>query len=235
MSQAFHLFGLPHLIIIAAIPLTAASLARWSRNSENRARALRYLLGSIILVNELVWYWYYVHQGWFVFPESLPLHLCDAVLWLTVYTSFTLKPWSYELIYYWGLAGTTMAVLTPDVSTPASSYLTIRFFIAHGGIITAILFLTWRKLLRPRRGSFWRAWLTLQAYGAFIAFFNTLFHTNYFYICEKPGGASLLDYMGPWPVYVVVGDILALLLLWLLWLPFQARSKENQSKAPLSQ
>ena len=220
MSTPFQLFGLPHLVIIALIPAIAATLTRWSRGREARIQKIRFFLAWMILIVELTWYAYYLERGWFAFPYSLPLHLCDLVLWLTVYTLFTLKPWAYELIYYWALAGTTMAVLTPDVSTPALSYLTLSFFAAHGGIIVAILFLTWSRQLRPRPGSVWRAFLALHLYAALIALFNVVFDTNYFYICEKPTEASLLDYMGPWPLYVLVGDALGLLLFWLLWLPF---------------
>jgi hypothetical integral membrane protein (TIGR02206 family) len=224
VTAQFHLFGAPHLLLLASIPLIAAFLARWSRANDSRAHLVRIGLGTGILVNELIWYGYYVYQGWFVFPYDLPLHLCDVVLWLTIFTSFTLKPWSYELIYYWGLAGTTMAVLTPDVSTPFLSYLTIRFFIAHGGIVTTILFLTWRKLRRPRKDSHWRAFFILHLYAAAIGLFNFVFKTNYFFLCEKPGEPSLLDSMGPWPVYLIVADAVGLGLFWLLSLPFRRSS-----------
>jgi len=225
VTSQFHLFGIPHLILLASIPLLAGGLTWWSRGKDGRARKIRIGMGTVILVNELVWYGYYVHQGWFVFPYDIPLHLCDVVLWLTIFTSFTLKPWSYELIYYWGLAGTTMAVLTPDVSTPFFSYLTIRFFVAHGGIVTTILYMTWRKLLRPRNGSVWRAFLILHLYAAAIGVFNFIFKTNYFFMCGKPGEPSLLDYMGPWPVYLVIADAVGLGLFWLLWVPFRRSSR----------
>ncbi len=231
MSTPFQLFGLPHLVIIALIPTLAAALAWWARGKEGRTRRTRFFLAWMILIVELTWYAYYLERGWFTFPYSLPLHLCDLVLWLTVYTLFTLKPWAYELIYYWGLAGTTMAVLTPDVSTQTLSYLTLSFFAAHGGIIVAILFLTWSRQLRPRPGSVWRAFLALHLYAALIALFNIIFETNYFYICEKPTEASLLDYMGPWPLYVLVGDALGLLLFWLLWLPF-GKTRQTVQREP---
>jgi hypothetical integral membrane protein (TIGR02206 family) len=223
VSTQFQLFGLPHLVILLLIPVTAAILVRWSRNNDARARNIRITLGCVILANELVWYWFFVREGWFEFPYTLPLHLCDIVLWLTVYTSFTAKQWSFEFIYYWGLAGTTMALLTPDISTPALSYLTLRFFVAHGGILVAVFFLVWRKLQRPRKGSFWRAWFVVQMYAVVVGLFNYFFQTNYFFLCEKPAEASLLNYLGPWPVYLLIGDAIALLLFWLLWLPFRRK------------
>ena len=224
MSSQFKLFGLPHIVIIAFIPLLAALLTWWSGKSDSTARRIRIGLAVVILVDELVWYGYYLNQGWFTFPYSLPLQLCDITLWLTVYTLFTRSSRVYQLIYYWGLAGTTMAVLTPDVSTPPLSWLTLQFFVAHGGLLVGILFLTWRKILVPLKGSFWKAWLWLHAYAALIGLFNYAFQANYFFLCEKPTEVSLLEFMGPWPVYILVGDFIAFLMFWLLWLPFRKKA-----------
>jgi hypothetical integral membrane protein (TIGR02206 family) len=181
----------------------------------------------MLLVNETVWYWYYVQQGWFEFPYTLPLQLCDILVWIAAFTALTANRWSYELLYYWGLAGTTMALLTPDVNSPTFSYLTIRFMVSHGGIIVVILFLTWSRALRPQPGSWWRALLFLHVYAGLITIYNYIFGTNFFYLREKPVEASLLDSMGPWPWYILAGDVLAICLFWLLWLPFRSSNKKT--------
>jgi hypothetical integral membrane protein (TIGR02206 family) len=218
----FRIFSFPHIILLGLIPLLAAGLAWWTQASDRKARSVRISLGILLMLNELAWYGYYVWQGWFVFPYSLPLQLCDILVWIAIAAALTSSQRTYELLYYWGLAGTTMALLTPDVTTSTFSYLTIRFFVSHGGIIVVILFLTWRRVLRPTRGSNWRALLGLHIYAIFIAAFDYAFDANFFYLLEKPTEASLLDYMGPWPVYILVGDLLALTLFWLLWLPFRS-------------
>jgi hypothetical integral membrane protein (TIGR02206 family) len=203
MEDQFKIFTLPHFVLLSLIPLIAAGLTWWSQR---------------------VWYWYYVRQDWYIFPYSLPLQLCDILVWIAVAVMLFPRQRTYELLYYWGLTGTLMAVLTPDLSTPLFSYVSIRFFSAHGGIIIAVLFLTWRKVLRPEPASHWRALLFLHLYAMVIGIFNLVFDTNFFYLRGKPSEPSLLDHMGPWPVYILVGDLLALLLFWLLWLPFRKKT-----------
>jgi hypothetical integral membrane protein (TIGR02206 family) len=218
----FQQFRAAHLLILGAIPLGAAGLARLGKRSPRALSRIRIALGLLIGINELVWYGYVLAQGWVVFPYGLPLDLCDVVLWLTVFTLFTLKQWSFDLIYYWGLIGTGMAVVTPDIGASFPSYIAIKFLFAHGAVVTAILFLVWSRLARPRKDSWWKALLWVDAYAAVIGAFNLVFHANYFYLCRKPASGSLLDYFGPWPWYLISGEIVAVALFFGLWLPFRS-------------
>jgi hypothetical integral membrane protein (TIGR02206 family) len=227
MRTDFVRFGPAHLLIIAAIPSFAALLAWLVRQSLVRARRVRLCLGFFLLVNELAWQAYRYWGEGIRFPEILPLQLCDLGLWLTIVALLTLKPWSYEVAYFVALAGGGMAVLTPDLYAPARSYPTSYFFLAHGATIAGALFLAWGGVLRPRPGCVWRAWGVLNLYAAGVGAVNAVFKTNFMYLCRKPAGASLLDYMGPWPVYILAGEVLALGLFTLLWLPFWGSNKQR--------
>ena len=217
-------FSPTHLAIVAAIPLTAAGLAALGRRGPRAARRIRLALAAVIAANELAWYVYTATRGWVVPPHGLPLELCDVVLWLTVYALATPRAWALEAIYYLGLGGSGMAVLTPDVGAPFPSYPGVKYFVAHGVVIAAILFLVWTGILRPRRGSWWRVFLGLNAYAAAVGLFNAWFGTNYMYLCRKPASTSLLDLFGPWPWYVLGGEGVALLVFWALYLPMRGRA-----------
>ena len=64
----------------------------------------------------------------------------------------------------------------------------------------------------------------MQTVGAFLVialFANLILDANYFWIMGKPPAGSLLDYMGPWPWYILTGEFVALghfILAYLLYL-----------------
>ena len=224
MQAGFHLFGTPHLLILASIPATAAALSCIVRRRPAYGRPVRLALGGLLTTNELIWYAYLLRQVGWRFPEGLPLQLCELALWLTVTAAWTLKPWAFEVAYFTGMGGSTMALLTPDLRAPYPSYPTIYFFIAHGFVVITLLTLVCGGLAKLRHRCVRRAFLALNGFAALAGIFDAVFRTNYMYLCRKPAGASLLNYFGPWPLYIGIGELLAFGIFWLLWLPFRHHS-----------
>lgn len=218
------LLGPAHLAIVGAIPAAAALLAWRARASVAAGRRIRLSLGWILMVLQLSSYAYaYFWQG-VRFPDDLPLELCDFAVWSTVAAALTRTQWCFEFAYFVSIAGTGMAVATPDLWGPALSLGTVYFFTLHGGTIATVLAMVWGKLARPRPGSAWRAFAILNAIAAGVGAVDAVLGTNYMYLRQKPQSVSLLNVMGPWPVYIVTADALALVLFLLLGLPFR-RSK----------
>jgi hypothetical integral membrane protein (TIGR02206 family) len=211
---------LPLAVAVLAVAL-AGALARASRRRRAADRAIRIGLAAALASNELVWYRHVLALGWVDPPRGLPLDLCDLVLWLTVVGLVLDRPRLREVLYFLALAGTGMAVLTPDLGGGEGAYVTGRYFVAHGGIVTAILYLVLSGALRPRPGGWWRALLWVNAYALAIGAFDLATGTNYFYLREKPSAPSLLDVLGPWPWYILGGEAVAALLFLALSLPFR--------------
>jgi hypothetical integral membrane protein (TIGR02206 family) len=223
MATNFRLFGPEHLAILASLPALAALLSWIDQSPPKNRPFVRFGAAAALVLNAIVWYGYLAFRGWLEFPGSLPLELCDATLFVTVVALTTLNPLSFDLAWYGALAGTMMALLTPDLWEPFPSFSTIQFFIAHGMVVVAVLYLVWSGRARPRPGSVWRAMLGVNVFAAFVGGFNFLFGTNYMYLRAKPQNPSLLDFLGPWPWYIAAGELLALALFSLLYLPFRGR------------
>jgi hypothetical integral membrane protein (TIGR02206 family) len=213
------LLGTVHLILLAGIAAAATALVRLCRRGI-ATRATRLLLGYGLAFNELAWWAFrYSHEG--LHFRNLPLQLCDITLWMTVLSCLTLCPLCVDFAYFAGFTGSGMALLTPDLWAPWPSYPAIYFFVAHGGTVAAIAILVFGRIASLRAGAIWRAYGMLLGYSALAGTFDAIFGTNFMYLCRKPGNISLLDVMGPWPVYLASGAAAALLLFWLLWLPVQ--------------
>ena len=224
-QQNFRLFGPIHLAILGSIVGLAAILAVISRRIPRCRRALRLAVALALLLNSIIWYAYLAFRGWLTFPDSLPLELCDATLCVTVLAILSLNRTAFDLAYYGALAGTSMALLTPDLWEAFPSFSTVQFFIAHGLVVVAVLYLIWSGEARPQPRSIWRAMLGLNIFAAIAGMFDLLFRTNYMYLRAKPENPSLLDYFGPWPWYIAVTELFALALFTLLYLPFWAASR----------
>jgi hypothetical integral membrane protein (TIGR02206 family) len=229
MQGRLVLLGPFHLAIIIAIAGIAFALNIYCRRSAQTTRTVCFILGVFLTVNELSWWVFKFAHGWVRFPEGLPLQLCDLALWMTVITAFTLKPWAFDIAYYAALGGSGMAILTPDLWAPLVSYPTLYFFLAHGTVVITVLCLAWSGRAAPRAGSLWRAFAILNIFAVAVGVFDAIFHANYMYLCRKPARPSLLDLLGPWPVYWVGGELVSLVVMFLLWLPYRCLRQDGRT------
>src|SRR5260370_2848321 len=129
-------------------------------------------LAITLLLNSTVRYGYLASRGWLTFPYPLPLELCDATLCLMIVALLTLNQTIFELAYYGALAGTSMALLTPDLWEPFPSYSTVQFFVAHGLVLVGALYLVWSGQARPRPGSIWKAMRGRNIFAALTVTFS---------------------------------------------------------------
>jgi hypothetical integral membrane protein (TIGR02206 family) len=220
---AFPSFGAVHLAILAAVVLVAAALAALARRRPAAVRTIRLSLAGAIAVDALGWYGHLYASGSARPPRDLPLELCDVVLAITCYALLSERGWALEVAWFVGIAGSGMALLTPDVGADFPSWAGAQFFVAHGLVVAGILFLALAGRLCPRPGAWWRVLLAVNVYAAVIAVFDARFGTNYLYLREKPRAGTLFDLLGPWPLYVLAAEPVAAVLFLALDLPFRRR------------
>ena len=232
MPPGLRMFGLPHLAILATVPALAALLAVAHRSQLPGHRAIRLILALLLAASSISLYTYFAAlPGATMFPNHLPLELCDASLWLTVISLITLKPALFDVAWYWAIAGATQSLFTPNLVNP-TPFLSVQFFADHGLIVCASLYLVWSGQLRPRPGSVARSFIAANIYAAIIGAFDAVFRTNYMFLRNKPPTPSLLDLLGPWPWYILSCELLALALFLLLYLPFRNQSVQLPLASP---
>ncbi len=218
----FRPFGAQHLITLGLLIALGLVIARACLIGSNETRRRLGKALAILLIGYAVTV--YVQKGisgelsW---DYALPLELCHWVMFAAVISLFRPTPWLSELAYFWGTAGTLQATLTPEIYSGFPSWEFVLFFWSHGGVLLAILFIIAGQGFRPRPRSVLRMMAATNAYAGLIGAVDALFGWNYGYLCRKPAQPSLLDYLGPWPWYLVSLEFIALASFWLLDLPWR--------------
>ncbi|MDQ5832214.1 MAG: TIGR02206 family membrane protein [Actinomycetota bacterium] len=205
--------------LCVALPVAArARRGAWTRLV---ARGLAVLLIAAVLAYHLV----VALRGSYALDFDLPLHLTDAVTVVAALALWSLRPLPFELTYFWGLTASLLAVLTPALGADDSypSLLFWHYFVTHSGVVLAAVFLAFGLGLTARPRAVGRVFLATAAWAALAAVGNALTGGNYMFLRERPETPSLLDYLGPWPWYILSTALLALALFALLDLPFRRR------------
>ena len=216
------LFSRPHLAAIVATALVCLALPLSVRRWPGRwTTFVGWALALVLVVNEVAWWGVITARGEWGWDYALPLYLCDAAGFVAAFALVLRRPILVEMTYFWGLAGTIQAIITPDLHYDFPSYFYFQYFVQHTGIVLAALFLVVGLRQVPRRGSILRMMGITLVFTAMAGTANLVTHGNYMYLSHKPPGGSLLDYMGPWPLYILAGVPLAAAIFFVLNLPFR--------------
>jgi hypothetical integral membrane protein (TIGR02206 family) len=209
--------------LCVALPVAARTRpGTWTRPF---ARAFGALLAAWFLAYPVV----VLLRGSYELDFDLPLHLTDAATVVAVIALWSRLPLAFELTWFWGLTASLQAILTPDLGTDDRfpSFFYWHYFVTHGGVVVAAVFLAFGLEMSARPGAVRRVFLATAAWAGVAAIGNALTGGNYMFLREKPEAATLLDYMGPWPWYILAATVVAVALFELLDLPFRRRRAET--------
>ncbi len=159
-------------------------------------------------------------QGTWSAKTSLPLALCDAGVLVAAAACWWRVTLLVELTYFWGLAGTLQAVITPDLNVGFPHLVFFQYVVGHVGIVVAALFLVVGMRIVPRPRSVVRVFAITLGYTTLVGIVDALTGANYMFLRSPPGEWTLLRVLGPWPWYVASAAGVALVLLTLLDAPF---------------
>jgi hypothetical integral membrane protein (TIGR02206 family) len=168
---------------------------------------------------------------------SLPLALCDAAVIVAAAACWLRVPLLVELTYFWALAGTLQAIVTPDLQTGFPHLAFFEYLVGHLGIVLAALFLVVALGLAPRPGAVTRVFVVTAAYTTFVGLVDWASGADYMFLRAPPPEWTLLRVLGPWPWYVISAAGVALALLLILDMPFwpaRRRQRGNGSAVTMT-
>lgn len=220
----FVLFSVAHLLPLAGVFLVCVLVALLTpRLGPGGREQLRWSLALFCLANWLGWDAWQIANGLWSVQYSLPLHLCTFAVPLSAVMLATRSRPLYELLYFWAFAGSVQAMLTPDLTSNGFNFPHFVYWIfwtSHGVILWAVVFAAAAWGYRPTWGALWRAVLLTNLFMLVAGAANWLTGGNYMFIARRPEFPSLIDYLGPWPWYILALEALGILAFTLVYLPY---------------
>ncbi|MCT7661117.1 YwaF family protein [Mycobacterium deserti] len=219
-QREFSAYGPSHVAVLTIFAIGAALLV-WAgrRQTDEQARRFARVFALLIVGAFLVALVYKLIRP--DLATSVPLQLCDIAELTAAYALWSQRHWAFVLTYYWCLLLSSQALITPDIGTPEEGapdfphHLFLTFFTLHVLAVWAAIYLTWGRRQRPRWRDHRFAVIVTLGWMAFTFTFNAITGTNYGYLNRKPPTASVLDLLGPWPVYLMA-EIAIVFVIWTL-------------------
>ena len=219
----------PYAVAVAVAVIGGLVLCVAARRRPGRWRVVAArLIGLALAADAVSWIVALVVQGTFSPKTSLPLALCNVAALVAAAACWWRVPLLVELTYFWGLAGTLQAVITPDLNVGFPHLVFFQYMIGHLGIVLAAVFLVVGLGLAPRPGAVPRVFAVTLGYTAFVGLIDGLTGANYMFLRSPPGNWTLLRVLGPWPWYTLSAAGVALVLLIALDAPFWRRRPHHR-------
>ena len=227
MNEGFRSFSTQHFGALVVFILFTVTVIWIGVNSEERTKkwigfSISFLAFSV-MVMDLV---YRLITSTLDIKDDLPFFLCDVVVIMLPLIIWNQNRNWLGILYFWAVAGTLQALLTPELEDGFPSFNYFRYFIMHAGIVTAVIYSVMIWKIRIGWRDFLNAILFAQVYIVTVHLINIVLKSNYSYTMEKPESATIMDLMGPWPWYILTGELVMIVLFLLLMIPFAG--KETQ-------
>jgi hypothetical integral membrane protein (TIGR02206 family) len=220
--DTFTLYSISHVSMIVLFSVLAFVLFFYRKQlqADLWKKPIRFALIGILIVSELsLNIWYSFTDVWDPL-DTLPLQLCSISLMLCIFMLITNSYKVFEVTYFFGLAGASQALLTPELFFDFPHYRYFHFFLAHIAIMLACLYMVWLEKMYPTFQSIWKAMIVLNGIAFVVFFVNKWTGGNYMFLSRKPSNPSVIDFLGPYPYYIISLEAVAVLLFSLVYLPF---------------
>ena len=194
-------------------------LAIGSRLNDNSVETVSRWIGTIGLIRFVVAHATWMAIGVWNLQEYLPLHMCSLAYLLSVILLLRPRQLLYEFVYYWGIAGSFHALLTPVLNLGLGPIQFFDHYFGHVYIMFVALWATFIMGMRPRPGSWWKVLLWTQLALPVIGGIDWLLGANYMYLAAPPPAENPFI-MGEFPWHIFGYQFAAALHLILLYLPW---------------
>ncbi len=232
-GPAFVLLGPAHIAALTAIIFLNLFLIRFRNASKSKKKTLRWILAIALWSAEISWHIWNVAVDRWTIQSMLPFNICSLFIWLSGFMLILKNFHIYEFAYFLGIGGATQYLATPDLGIYGFPH--FRFFqtfVSHGLLLTSAVYMTVVEGFRPTWKSLGRVVLFTNLYMVIIYCINRSIGSDYLMLNAKPATPSLLDLLPPWPYYIMFMELIGIVTLLLLYVPFFVKDLRQAPKKP---
>ena len=192
---------------------------------------ITYIMGIALFVSSITSPLRTYLAGSFSIAVDLPFHLCGISAFICSVMPFLKnKQRLFDFVFYTGIIGGIMGILTPQMSDyDGSFYVYFVFYMRHILIFTMPIYMLRNLGLSLTKKSMVRTFVILNILLAFIMPFNFIVGGNYMYLAEPPQVNNPLI-IGEWPYYVIWFEVFVILLLVLLYYLSKISFRKSKTK-----
>jgi hypothetical integral membrane protein (TIGR02206 family) len=192
---------------------------------------INYIMGIALFMSSIISPLRTYFAGNFSIAVDLPFHLCGISAFICSLMPFLKnKQRLFDFVFYTGIIGGIMGILTPQMSDyDGSFYVYFVFYMRHILIFTMPIYMLRNLGLSLTKKSMVRTFVILNLLLAFIMPFNFIVGGNYMYLAEPPQVNNPLI-IGEWPYYVIWFEVFVVLLLLLLYYLSKISFRKSKTK-----
>ena len=212
MSQEWITWSLFSLVFIS----TPLILARFLNKSQKRM--ISYIMGGLLILDFITENAGYISSGTWDLQYNLPIQLCGISSLICCILPFIKKKKKlFEFVYYTGIIGGVMAILTPQMNYfDGTIRYYLNFYVSHSLIIALPIFMFLHLDMKLPRLSWFKLWINLNILMAIIMPINFLLGSNYMYVNAPPEVDNPLV-IGDWPYYIFLWEVFILIIAYMVY------------------
>ncbi|MFC5603365.1 TIGR02206 family membrane protein [Sporosarcina koreensis] len=231
-NSQFVMFSFVHisaLLFIASIIV----LLFWQRQrlqmNVHRLKKAEHAFALSLLAIDITYHIWLISTGRWGLDDALPLELCSISLFVSIVLLLTGNRHLIDFVIFAGIGGALQALATPVLDMNFPHFRFFHFFYTHTGIILTGLYFVWVKGYEPTFKGVVKTMLIINALLPIIIAINWLVHGNYMFLRMKPQNGSLLDFLGPYPWYILSLEAVAFIIFTVIWLLLRNKGKKIES------
>lgn len=184
---------------------------------------IRIVLALVLLLSDSAYFWHKMYIGADI-KDHLPITVCGWAAWMSAFMLLTKKQSIFDVVYFFVLAGSSNALITPAVITDngPAHFRYYQFWVEHTSIFIAVFYMIFVHKYRIEFKAIYKSLAVMGVLTVIAIYVNANIEgANYLFLATTEAGESVLNFL-PSSFglrFLIMGSII-LVLYGLAYLPW---------------